>query len=93
MMKMKPFLYRYFAFFLTLAFLCTAVSCGTSPDGNTKFSEGDVLLPKLASASQWSAEFEITVPTEEDIIIVRIFRPTGSSVIERSYSAKGELIP
>src|SRR6266511_4362695 len=31
MMKMKPFLYRYFAFFLTLAFLCTAVSCGTSP--------------------------------------------------------------
>jgi len=30
-MKMKPFLYRHFAFFLTLAFLCTAVSCGTSP--------------------------------------------------------------
>src|SRR5574341_844561 len=31
MMKMKPTLYRYFAFFLTLAFLCTAVSCSTAP--------------------------------------------------------------
>ena len=65
----------------------------TSPDDSTKFSEGDVPLPTLAPASQWSGDIEYAAPTEEYIITVSIFRPTGYSVIERSYSTKGELIP
>jgi hypothetical protein len=65
----------------------------TSPDGSTKFSEGDVPLPTLAPALQWSGDIEYTVPTEEYIITVSIVRPTGYSVIERSYNAKGEPIP
>ena len=65
----------------------------TSPDGSTKFSEGDVPLPTLAPASQWSGDIEYTAPTEEYIITASIIRPTGYSVIERSYSTKGELIP
>jgi hypothetical protein len=65
----------------------------TSIDGSTKFSEGDLPLPTLVPASRWSDEVELTVPTEEYIITVNIIRPTGFSVIERSYSAEGELIP
>ena len=65
----------------------------TSPDGSTKFSEGDISLPTLAPASQWSDDIEFTAPTEEYIITVSIIRPTGFSVIEHSYSAKGDLIP
>ena len=65
----------------------------TSPDHNTKFSEGDIQLPLLIPGSEWSGEFEITIPTEEYNILLSIIRPTGYSVIERSYSAKGELIP
>jgi len=65
----------------------------TSLDSSTKFSEGDIHLPTLTPASQWSGEIEFTAPTEEYIIIVSIIRPTGYSVIERSYDAKGELIP
>lgn len=65
----------------------------TSPDHNTKFSEGDIRLPLLIPGSEWSGEFEITIPTKEYNILLSIIRPTGYSVIERSYSAKGELIP
>jgi len=64
-----------------------------SQDGSTKFSEGDISLPRLAPASQWSGEIEFTVPVEEYIMIVSIIRPTGYSVIERSYNTDGEFIP
>ena len=65
----------------------------TTPDGSTMFSEGDISLPTLAPASQWSGEIEFTTSTEEYIITLSIVRPTGYSVAERSYDAKGELIP
>ncbi len=65
----------------------------TSPDGSKNFSEGDVPLPTLAPASQWSSDIQFAVPTEEYIITISIIRPTRYSVIERSYSSKGELIP
>src|SRR5688572_6862873 len=64
-----------------------------SQDGSTKFSEGDISLPRLAPASQWSGEIEFTVPVEEYIMIVSIIRPTGYRVIERSYNTDGEFIP
>jgi beta-glucuronidase len=63
-----------------------------SPDDSTKFSEGDVGLPTLAPASQWSGEIEFDVPGEEHIITISIIRPTGYSVIECSYDAEGNLI-
>jgi beta-glucuronidase len=65
----------------------------TSSDGKTKFLEDDVALPILAPASQWSGEFEFTVPTQEYIIKVSIIRPTGYNVIERSYNKNGDVIP
>jgi beta-glucuronidase len=65
----------------------------TSSDGSTKFSDGDVSLPTLAPASQWSGDILLTVPTEDYLITVSIIRPTGFSVTESSYDAHGELIP
>ena len=65
----------------------------TSPDGSTIFSGGDIPLPILVPASQWSGGFEVSIPSEEYIVTVSVIRPTGYSVIERSYSATGELIP
>jgi len=65
----------------------------TSPDGTTTFSQGAIPLPMLVPASQWSGGFEVSIPSEEYIVTVNVIRPTGYSVIERSYSAAGELIP
>jgi beta-galactosidase/beta-glucuronidase len=65
----------------------------TSPGGSTNFAQGYVPLPTLTPASKWSGEFEFTVPAQEYIIKVSIIRSTGYSVIECSYSEKGELIP
>jgi beta-glucuronidase len=64
----------------------------TSPDGIKLFSEGDVDLPNLAPASQWSGKIVFTTPTEKYIITLRIMRPTGYSVTEHSYDAEGKLI-
>ena len=64
----------------------------TSTDGRTKFSEGDIPLPTLAPASQWSGDIEFTAPPEDYVITVSIIRSTGYSTIERSYSSEGELI-
>jgi len=65
----------------------------TSPDGSTKFSEGDVSLPALAPASQWSGGILLNVPGTNYIVTVSILRPTGFSVTEFSYDAQGEQIP
>ncbi len=65
----------------------------TSPDGSTKFSEGDVSLPTLAPAAQWLGDFLLTVPAEDYIVTLSIMRPTGFSVTEQSYDAQGEIIP
>jgi beta-glucuronidase len=65
----------------------------TSADGGTEFSKGNISMPTLAPASQWSGEVEFTEPAEEYRIKLSIIRPTGYRVIERSYSGKGELIP
>lgn len=62
----------------------------TSPEGGTTFSQGDVSLPTLAPASQWSGGFEFSVPAQEYLIKVTIIRPTGYTVIERSYNTDGD---
>ena len=65
----------------------------TSPDGSLKFSEGDLLMPTLAPATQWLGKFPITAPAVDYIITISVIRPTGYEVIERSYNAKGEILP
>jgi beta-glucuronidase len=65
----------------------------TSPDGATKFSAGDIPLPTLEPAATWSGEILWTVPTQDYVLTVSIVRPTGFTVIERTYDAKGKRIP
>jgi beta-glucuronidase len=65
----------------------------SSPDGTTKFSEGDVSLPILSPASQWSGDIPLTIPTVDYIVTVSIIRPTGFSVTARSIDSQGEQIP
>ena len=56
----------------------------TSRDGSTKYSQGDVLIPTLAPASQWTNVIPLDVPSDEYTFTISIIRPTGYSVIERS---------
>jgi len=65
----------------------------TSPDVITKFSEGDISLPTLPPASQWSGEIPLDVPAVDYVVTVSIIRPTGFNVIEHSIDEKGEQIP
>jgi beta-glucuronidase len=65
----------------------------TSPDHQQVFSEGDVSLPTLAPASQWSGEIEFAVPEKEYVVTLSIMRPTGFSVMDYSYNPEGEPIP
>ncbi len=65
----------------------------TSLDGNDVFSEGDVSLPTLAPASQWSGEIPFIVPATDYIVTVSIIRPTGFSVTELSSNSQGDPVP
>jgi hypothetical protein len=65
----------------------------TSPDGATTFSKGDLPMPTLEPAATWSAEIQWAVPTQNYVLMVSIIRPTGFTVIERTYDAKGKRIP
>jgi len=62
----------------------------TSPESETVFSGGQVALPTLEPGSGWSGQVEWTVPQAEYVFTVSIVRPTGFTVIERSYDSKGE---
>jgi beta-glucuronidase len=64
----------------------------TSPDGSKRYSEGNLDLPTLAPASQWSGNFMFNIPPEKYIVTVRVMRPTGYSVTEHSFDAEGHLI-
>jgi beta-glucuronidase len=65
----------------------------TSPDGSTKFTEGDVSLPTLTPGTQWLGDITVTMPGKKYIVTVSIIRPTGYSVTDRSYDSEGKLIP
>ncbi|UCC64978.1 MAG: hypothetical protein JSV36_08050, partial [Anaerolineae bacterium] len=62
----------------------------TSPEGETVFSEGEVALPTLEPGSEWSGQVEWTVPETQYVLTVSVVRPTGFTVVERSYDSKGE---
>lgn len=52
-------------------------------------SQGHLLLPTLTPGTIWSTQVEWPEPTEEYVVTLRIIRPTGLIVIERSYDARG----
>lgn len=62
-------------------------------DSSLTYSEGDILLPTLAPAAQWSGEIPLTVPATQYTITISIIRPTGYNVIEHSYNANVEPVP
>lgn len=64
----------------------------TSPDGSKEFSEGAIALPLLAPASEWSGDIVFDLPGEEYIVTLKIMRPTGYAVIERSYDSDSKLL-
>lgn len=64
----------------------------TSSDGEETFSDGDLSLPTLAPGSQWSGEVEWVVPQADYVLTLSVIRPTGFSVIEQSYNARGILL-
>jgi hypothetical protein len=59
----------------------------TSPQGETVFSEGEIALPTLEPGSEWSGQAEWAVPEAEYVFSVGVVRPTGFTVIERSYDS------
>ena len=65
----------------------------TSPDGSSVYSKNDVPLPTLTPGTKWSGDITIKPPGEAYEITVSIIRPTGFSVIDRSYDSAGNLIP
>jgi len=64
----------------------------TSPEGQTVFSEGEIALPTLEPGSEWSGQAEWAVPEAEYVFSVSVVRPTGFTVIERSYNSEGHEI-
>jgi beta-galactosidase/beta-glucuronidase len=64
-----------------------------SPDGNETFSEGDIPLPTLAPAETWSGDVTWDMPDADYVITLSVVRPTGFSVIDRTYDMRGELLP
>ena len=65
----------------------------TSPEDDETFSEDDLPLPTLAPATTWSGVVEWAVPEAEYVFALSIVRPTGFSVIERSYDSQGKVLP
>jgi beta-galactosidase/beta-glucuronidase len=65
----------------------------TLTDKKTMISQGDVSLPNLAPTTQWTGEIKFPIPSQEYSIELNIIRPTGFSVIERSFDASGAKLP
>jgi beta-galactosidase/beta-glucuronidase len=62
-----------------------------SLDGSTIYSEGDVPLPVLAPGTTWRSSMAWTAPDKPYAVTLRIVRPTGFAVLERSYSPQGDI--
>jgi beta-glucuronidase len=59
----------------------------------TIFAEVSTDLPTLEPGSVWSGEITIESPNEDQIVIVRVIRPTGFTVIDKLFNAEGEDLP
>ena len=49
-------------------------------------------MTTLTPASKWEGEIELSVSIKEYLITMSIMRPTGFSVMDYSYNAKGAFI-
>jgi hypothetical protein len=52
-------------------------------------AHGDLLCPTLAPAVTWSARIAWPLPAGDYVLTLRIIRPTGFVVVERSYDGQG----
>jgi beta-glucuronidase len=77
----------------TLHWAVASIPSATSPEGETVFLDGEVALPTLEPGSEWSGQVEWTVPEVPYVLTVSVVRPTGFTVIERTYDAQGERLP
>ena len=59
----------------------------------TVYSEGEISLPTLEPGSEWEGEIEFNQPVDDYVLNLRVVRPTGFSVIERTYDPDGEMLP
>lgn len=59
----------------------------------TVYSEGEISLPTLEPGSEWEGEIEFNEPVEDYVLNLQVVRPTGFSVIERTYDPDGEMLP
>jgi beta-glucuronidase len=64
----------------------------TSPEGEKLFSAGELALPTLEPGSRWSGEIGWAVPETEYVFTIHVVRPTGFTVLERSYDSDGRLV-
>jgi hypothetical protein len=55
------------------------------------FSAGELALPTLEPGSRWSGEIGWAVPETEYVFTIHVVRPTGFTVLERSYDSDGRL--
>jgi beta-glucuronidase len=60
--------------------------------GETVYAEGDLQLPTLTPGTVWFGELDWEVFEGEYKLTLSIIRPTGGTVIERSYGSQGELL-
>jgi beta-glucuronidase len=63
-----------------------------SPEGDATYDGGHVPLPTLIPGAVWSGEVEWLAPARDYTVHLSIVRPTGFSVIERSYDTQGNLL-
>jgi hypothetical protein len=61
----------------------------SSPSGDEIFAEGKLVLPTLEPGTEWTGSIQWTEPEAEYVLTVSIMRPTGFSVIERTYDIQG----
>jgi beta-glucuronidase len=64
----------------------------TSPSGEETFAAGEVVLPTLEPGTEWTGVIEWTEPEAEYVLTLGIIRPTGFSVLERTYDATGTML-
>jgi hypothetical protein len=61
----------------------------TSPDGDVTFSQEEIQLPVLLPGATWEGELVWEVPEREHMFRLSILRPTGFSLLERTYNEEG----
>jgi beta-galactosidase/beta-glucuronidase len=61
-----------------------------TPEGQRVLAQGSIALPTLPPGTTWSGDVAWTAPTADYRLILRLLRPTGFAVLERTYDAHGE---